>query len=183
LAIIGFSFATEVSKKIIGQAPYRPAINHFYICIEHVLLMGYYWTILKTKSYRIFMAILGIIALALMILLYLGANSIWMKPDYSDFVVYGTAICIFVGLFMMELFNQKEYIELKEYPDFWINSANLLFYGGCLFVMGMNGYVRQTNEELAQQLWSINNALNLILYLLYLVGFLCIKKKQSSSLS
>ncbi len=179
VAIIGISFVTEVFKKVVGQVPYRPAINHLYIPTELLLLVIYYFMLLQTRTYRVVTLSLGLLALAILIYLNIRENGIWMKPDYSDFVVCGIAVCVFVGVFFMELFNQKEYIELKNYPDFWINAANLLFYGGCLFVMGMNGYVRSYNPDLAKQLWSINNTLNLLLYILYLVGFLCIKKKPS----
>lgn len=176
IAIIGLSLTTELFKFFSPDSYNKQPINHSYILVELALFLIYYLQILVQPLHRKIIVAATIVALIIMLYFNFGPPGILYLEDFFDFVVAAFCICIFVAFFFRELINQKEFLQLTTYPDFWINTAHLLFYGGCLFVMGLHSYVLEFNPSLAKQLYHINHTLNIILYLMYLTAFLCLRK-------
>jgi hypothetical protein len=104
--------------------------------------------------------------------------SIWVEgifnPNTASFIIGSILIILYSILYKYQLFTSpptKESLLIN--PFFWINTANLFFYCGTFFQMGLDSYIRKGNAALADQLHIIIYGLNYMLHLLYLIGFLC----------
>lgn len=153
-------------------------VNQF---IGALLLHGYYYTILEKRSYKN-IVIAGFSCFAL----YFGYHFLYrfgniLTMDFSDFVVEGLFICIYVVLYLLELYRKDVIVILNKNPHFWISIGNLIFFSGCMFIMGFSNYLRGNNHALYARLVYINYFLNLLLYSLYIKAFLCKSETKKSS--
>ncbi|HYE55557.1 MAG TPA: hypothetical protein VD996_11960, partial [Chitinophagaceae bacterium] len=62
---------------------------------------------------------------------------------------------------------------------FWISLGNLLFFSGSFFSYGFGSYL-ESKERLAtaNTIYMIARILNILLYILYFIGFICLRKKK-----
>jgi hypothetical protein len=181
LPLIVFVITIQVAADILkakGLTYYF--LFHIYVPIEYILLSVYFSLLFMSRPARMWLLISNIVLSAFCIAYYYMRPSFW-QPDYSHFVISAIFISTTVILFFIKLFKNEEHIDLIRYPDFWINTGNLFFYAGCVFVMGLHFSLRGKNQTLADNLLKINNYLNLLLYLFYLIGFAWTRMNRISS--
>ena len=147
-------------------------VFHIYQPVEYSLLALFYYSLIKNGIAKKLVLLSIPLMLAFSIFYYSYSSGAFFGDDFSDFCVGAFFICIWVVVFFLELLRSEENLNLVSYPAFWINAANLLFYGGCLLVMGVYFYLNSTNPSLALQLLKINHYLNLILYCMYIIAFI-----------
>lgn len=169
-----FNLTTQLANDILlpKQVNTFPLyhINQF---ISALLLHAYYFALLEKKSYKR-IVLLGFTCFVL----YFGYHFVYQFAnirtiDFSDFVVEGLFVCVYVALYLLELYRKDDIVILNRNPHFWIAIGNLIFFSGCMFIMGFSNYLRQNNIELYAKLVYINYFLNLLLYSLYIKAFLC----------
>jgi hypothetical protein len=152
-------------------------VFHIYQPLEYVLLASFYYRLLKNRWAKKSI-VLSVVAMIGFSVIYYSSNyHSFYGADFIDFCVQSVFISVWVIIFFGELLRSQEQLNLAKYPAFWINSGNLLFYAGCLFVMGLYFYLHKTDEKLANDLLQINHYLNLILYLLYSIAFICTRER------
>lgn len=157
------------SREISGYS----FVFHLYQPAEYSLLAMFYYSLINNNLIKKF--ILGsIAAVVIFSAIYYSVNkqSFW-AGDFADFCIAAFFICMWVVFFFVELLRSEENLNLTSYPAFWINAGNLLFYGGCLLIMGVYYYLHNRDAVLAGELLKINYYLNLILYCMYTIAFLC----------
>ncbi len=174
LPLYFFNLVTQIVNDVlvplkINTFPYYH-INQF---ISSFLLHSYYYTILEKRMSRYFVLV-GFTCFSL----YFGYHYLYhfdhiKTIDFSDFTVEGLFICCYVVVYFLELYRSDMAIILKDHSHFWISIGNLIFFSGCMFIMGFSSYLRQNNIELYSKLVYINYFLNLLLYSLYIKAFLC----------
>ena len=148
--------------------------------IEYGLLAGFFHAILLSDLAR--KAIVGSVFLVFAsAVVYAVRVGVHLPNSYS--YMLGAALSVFwASLFFYELYHRQETYRLKELPEFWISTGVLIFFAGSFFQMGLLTYlIRTGNGEIANRLYLINHLLNIFLYSLYAVGFLCRKKLSTSS--
>jgi hypothetical protein len=148
-------------------------VFHLYQPAEYSLLGMFYYSLINNNIAKKII-LYSIAAVVIFSAIYYSVNkqSFW-GADFTDFCIEAFFICMWVVVFFMELLRSEENLNLVTYPAFWINAANLLFYGGCLLIMGVYYYLHNRNAALATDLLKINYYLNLILYCMYTIAFLC----------
>jgi len=101
---------------------------------------------------------------------------------YTFFLTVCCGVGVDVGLLppTLRFFEPKKVWQI---PEFWVCTGILFFFAGTFFQMGLHSFLFRTNRELANRLYVINHLLNILLYGLLTVGFLCkaSQKKLSSS--
>lgn len=146
---------------------------HLYVPLEYILLSTYYYYLFNRFYLKGLIIISNLFLLTFYFFHYWGAK--FYEPDYSGFNIEMIFISVLVVLFFALLLKKEEDIVLSKNPDFWINTGNLFFYTGCVFVMGLHYTLRQKNVSLAEKLLIINHFLNLVLYLFYAIAFTCLR--------
>lgn len=151
-------------------------LTHINLSIELLLQFAYYYQLLA-KNKRLFLyGGLVFYATALFVTWNIKRD-FFLERYYLDGVFLGVCMTVWCGLFFYELIQKPLQYSLKSDGHFWVNCGNILFYPGTLLLFGLGNYMEHINPELWQSLRSINYALNLALYALYLAAF-CKDRKQ-----
>lgn len=100
---------------------------------------------------------------------------------YLDLMIEAPFLCLWTIFYLFETAMHDEEFEITSNPMFWISLGNLLFFSGSFFSYGFGSYM-VANEELetAQKIYWIAKGLNILLYILYFIGFLCLRKRIQS---
>jgi hypothetical protein len=148
--------------------------------IEYGLLAGFFHSVLLSKALRLAILIsIGVVGVSAGLYAYrVGVH----LPNSYTYMLGAALLMFWASCFFYELYHRQETYQLNHLPEFWIAAGVLVFYAGSFLQMGLFTYlVRSGNKELANRLYFINHALNICLYSLYAVGFLCRKKSSLSS--
>ena len=81
-------------------------------------------------------------------------------------------VCMAVA-FYYQLFSASHLIRLTASPEFWIATAIIIFYACNLPYLGMLNFITIKYRPLAQELLLVLQFLNIIMYSLFTIGFLC----------
>lgn len=89
-----------------------------------------------------------------------------------------TISCFFIDLvsayFFYRILIQLDDLEIYKKPGFWIVAGLVSFYTCCFPIFGLFNYMRANYPEEFSTIWSVIPALNLIQYLFFIIGFLCL---------
>lgn len=171
--IIIFAITVQASQDILKLKEIKgyDFVFHIYQPVEYSLLALFYFQLINNAvAKKVILASIPIVLL-FSVVYYSVGNGVFYGTDFIDFCVCAFFINIWVVIFFIELLRSDEKLHLVQYPAFWVNAANMLFYGGCLMVMGVYFYVLNTDPVTAKQLLSVNHYLNLVLYSMYIIGF------------
>jgi len=152
-------------------------LTHINLNVELLFQFAYYYLLLEKKKRSFLYAGLTVFGTALFVTWQVNPN-FFRERNYLDGVYLGVCMTLWCGLFFYELIQKPLQYSLKSDGNFWANCGNILFYPGTMLLFGLGNYMEHINPELWQSLKSINYALNLTLYALYLVAF-CRDRKQS----
>ena len=93
-------------------------------------------------------------------------------PNSNQFLVEAILLICWSTYYLYQILQRESYLPLRSIPEFWISTGVLFFYAGAFFLMGLLNYLTKTDFALAKRLFFINHLLNVILYGLYITGFL-----------
>ncbi|MCG2614435.1 hypothetical protein LZZ85_09095 [Terrimonas sp. NA20] len=137
----------------------------FYFYVISLLI-----TNLKVKRAVLITVFLYAIAACINILFIQGVKMIHTFT-YSIGCLLIVAFCIY---YFFELFRLPKSVKLQSNPAFWI-CTGLLFYYCCGFPLyGLFNYLMQISVLLVRNFFTIITILNIFLYSLFTIGFLCI---------
>jgi hypothetical protein len=174
IPVIIFAITVQVFEEILRLKDIKgySFVFHIYQPVEYSLLALFYYSLIKKPLIKKLILFSVPVMLIFSVSYYSFAGGVFFGADFIDFCVSAFFICIWVVVFFFELLHSEEDFNLVTYPAFWINAANLLFYGGCLLIMGIYFSLYGRNKILATQLLNINHYLNLVLYCMYIIGFI-----------
>jgi hypothetical protein len=109
-------------------------------------------------------------ALAVFNLFYFQKLHTWNSITYSLGSLLIVAFCIY---YFLELFRKPKSTKLTTEPAFWIVSGLLFFYCCSFPFLGLNNLVQHAPEVIKRNLSTILTVLNILLYLLFSIAFLC----------
>lgn len=173
IPIIIFAITVQASQDILKLQEIKgyDFVFHIYQPVEYSLLALFYFQLINNALAKKFILASIPVVLLFSVVYYSVGNGVFFGSDFIDFCVCAFFINIWVVIFFIELLRSDEKMALVQYPAFWVNAANMLFYGGCLMIMGVYFSVLNTDPVTAKQLLSVNHYLNLVLYSMYIVGF------------
>jgi hypothetical protein len=181
MILLPISVITQVVEDIIringGRSTF---VFRLYQPVEMLLLSGFYYSLYTNRLFKRIVILCLILFFIFLSIYYYIHPSRLVTPMFLDFCFESAFLCVFIVLFFVQMLQFKEHIDLKYYTAFWLNAIHLIFYGGCLFLMGFYYYLVTTDPILAKQLYSINNALNLLLYTSYTAIFICTRAIEKS---
>ena len=152
--------------------------NHIYHIAEMLLLSGYYYLQYQNKKTKR-LVLVGFIVYSILLFMHYSLHPrAFFVSNFYDFVLNSILIILFVILYFFEELNNEIITPFYKEPSFYINVGNLFFYAGTMLVMGFKYLVEKTNPALGESLMLINHSLNLLLYALYLLAFICILQTQ-----
>jgi hypothetical protein len=148
-------------------------LDHLYQPIELTLLSILYVFAVDQDSFRKALRVILPSTVVMMLIWSFKVEGI-LNANTGSFLLGSIVITVYAIVYKYRLFTSPPTKEsLLVNPFFWINTANLFFYCGTFFQMGLHDYIRKSNPVLADELFVINHGLNYVLHILYLTGFLC----------
>lgn len=92
---------------------------------------------------------------------------------YLDFVLESFFLCPWAIFYLVELVNTGEIIDsITGVPLFWVSFAVLILYAGSILIMGFRYYFNLNDPLMGAKLLTIQHYLNLLFYMLLIIGFL-----------
>ncbi|UTW61857.1 hypothetical protein KFE98_17860 [bacterium SCSIO 12741] len=152
-------------KEKINNLP----ILHVYTNLEFLMLSLYfYWRLKPMLSPRV---------LILIILFFFGyslVNSFFFQHIYennSNARALESILLIFFSLLLFYKFiREARIVRLEQTPEFWINSAVLLYFSGSFFLFVFSNYVVNMKREWATVFWGVHAIFYVIYLLLISIG-------------
>jgi hypothetical protein len=171
-ALTWIAFIVEMLSKYVLKDGFKGIAYHLYTIIEFGSLGYVFISNIRVKDLKTLFKFICFIGIASIILLPI-VGSFLMAQQYDFYIESSWAICL-TAVFFIQIIRDDEYIELKTYPLFWVAVGIFMFYVGNLLLFSSVGYLYKLDPVLAKNifLW-INRGLNILMYFMFLVGFLC----------
>jgi hypothetical protein len=174
IPLLALSLAVEILRH------FYPTLKAFrlFIPVEYTLLSLIISTFInsRTKQLIIRSSIFILVPIFIYIELYLADKNLSYK--FLDLMIASPFLCVWTILYLFETVKQEEEFEVTRNPMFWISLGNLLFFSGSFFSYGFGSYLVFKNSNLAETVFWIARILNILLYILYFIGFLCLRTRK-----
>lgn len=115
-------------------------------------------------------AIVSYVAYTLINMFYIQGLNVWNSMSYTLGCLLIVSFCIY---YFLELFRKPKSTRLTKEPAFWIVSGLLFFYCCSFPFLGLNNLLNDAPMVLMNNLRSILAVLNVLLYTLFSIAFLC----------
>lgn len=175
--LLGLDFLVEFSATVVVNLFHIRTNVPLYNCFMLVETMTYAWffrTILTSRllkglidSYLILFPIFWII-----IVFFVFGISSWNSYVYIVESLF--TVCL-AAAFYYQLFTAPTLIRLTTSPEFWIATGLIIFYTCNLPYLGMLNFITKDYLSLAKSLLMLLQILNIIMYSLFTLAFLCTK--------
>jgi len=158
-------------------------LYNFFTCFEfmfYIIFFMYLFPGANTKKKMILVMLLYFIITVLNIFFFQGR-----KVFHTYTYMLGCLIVVVLAiLYFYYLLRFPETGTLTRNPYFWI-VAGLMFFYTCTFTLfGLNNFIANTIRQYTENLFIIQDILNILLYTSFTIGFLCkINIRKLSELS
>lgn len=178
IPLLIISLTVEILSELIEDADAKKILS-LYTAVEYSLLSFIISNFINSQKKKTFirLSILVLVPFFIFIQLVLAVRNTSYK--FLDSMIEAPILCVWTILYLFETAKQDEEFEIFKNPMFWISLGNLLFFSGSFFSYGFGSYLASTGHEtLANQIFWIARMLNILLYFLYFIGFICLPKKR-----
>lgn len=169
------TLAIEIIGWRLGAQGKNNTIYYNFFSIFSVIFYSYFiYKLLRTRAIKIIIFAAAVIwpLIALINLIFIQGLHQFNTMTYA---ISSLLIIIFCVCFFFELFKRPEALSLKTNPGFWIVTG-LLFFNACtLPLLGLANYIYQFSPVLINNIQTILTILNILLYVLFTIAFLCRK--------
>ena len=178
------SFVVEVYGYSIHTRRQTAILYNFFTAFEflfYIWLISY--MVKSVKASRI-LKIISIVyfGIALINILFIQGITNFHSITYAIGCVVLIACCLY---YIIELFQTKESVNIARQPAFWICSGLLFFYACSFPIYGLGKFMMSFPNVIIHNIYEIIITMNVLLYLMFTIAYLCrIKiRKSSPSLS
>jgi len=183
--LLGLTFLVELAAAILVFGYHRS--NHWlynlFILVEFWVYAYYYLLIIPTGSWRkllqVFLAIFPIFWFITVFFVF-GFNT------WNSYVIIAGSFfsVLFALMYYYRVITAGEILSLRNTTEFWIATGMLIFYLTSLSFFGTLNFLNKYHPRAAVTLLSVYEVLDIIMYALFIYGFLCrttnIMKSSSS---
>lgn len=172
IPLLGLSLSVELVKYFFLDDKTKDHFDSLFIAIEYSLLANIIANFIVSETKRKIIRISPLIVVPVFLIVHF---TIFTQNHFYSFVnlmIAAPLLCIWTIIYMFEVVKQEEELEIFRNPMFWISLANLLFFSGSFFSYGFGNYMLYKGEEdIAKAIFWIARILNILLYILYFIGF------------
>ncbi len=149
---------------------------HTYILIESLIILHIYKSLLSQKRKKLLWLLFSIGFLIIWLLNVTIWPGWWVFPDYIH-ALEAIIILILVILWFMKMLKEKIILYPYKTFEFWLSAGLLIFFSGNFLLFIFPKFILNAGNEVFLAIWKVNNILNILLYSIYTIAVLCIKKK------
>ena len=146
-------------------------IYNAFIPVRHLFLLSFFYAILASPLTKrlIILSVIPFLCFAIVDYFFI------QTPHEINSYTFSLANIITVLLslnFFYQILKDKEIITLSASPQFWIVLGTFMYCSGTLPLFLFLNYLNK-RPAIADSYFRINDALNILMYTLYLISFLC----------
>ncbi len=168
LSVLVEYYGTKLSEKNVNTL----SLYNFFTLFEfifYIIFFRYIFQNPQAKKATLIVALLYFVIGAVNIVFYQGKDSF---HTYT-YMLGSIIIVVFSILYFNFLFRLPDSGKLTKNPYFWI-VIGLMFFETCTFtVYGLNNFIAKTMRQYDWVLRFVSDFLNVSLYSLFTIGFLC----------
>ena len=171
-----------VAGYLINQGEFTTELYNFYNVVHFGFYIFLLSKILKNPYAQkvVLYILIGYLVFSIGNLLFFQSIHTYNSITYALGCLLVVSLCIY---YFFELFRQKYLVRLTREPSFWIVTG-LLFYFTCSFpLLASINFMAKVPEIIINNLQTLIQLMNILLYSLYTVAFLCRIKIQKYTLS
>ncbi|MET0638319.1 MAG: hypothetical protein ABWZ25_19970 [Chitinophagaceae bacterium] len=177
--------ATTLAVELIGiYTSYRGLSNTMLYNIFSFLECCYFlWLISRMIQSRIIKTVIRVAILVYTVGFIINITFFQVSVFHTITYSIGNLMIVLSTIqFFLELFRTPKSVPLVSNPNFWICSA-LLFWGSCSIPLyGFINFLAHNSPLVLRNFGPIVTILNIFLYSLFSIAFICMKTRKYSSL-
>ena len=171
--IIVISFSGELWVHTVGKT--NLAFYHVYILVEYLLLLTIFKALLNHSMND---NVWKVLAVGFTVI-WIGNFSInrgWSTlPDYIH-ALEAVIILSLVAFWFIKMLKEKITLNPEKTFEFWMCSGLLLFFSGNFLLFLFSEFLMTIEMAAYEAIWKVHITLNIILYIMYSIAILWIKK-------
>jgi hypothetical protein len=154
-------------------------VDAAYTAVEYALLSYIISKFIYSRTKRLLIRYSILVLVPLFVFIHFTVANQNPNYGYLTMLIESPLICIWTILYLFESARQDYEFEISRNPMLWISLGNLLFFSGSFFSYGFGSYLLASgNEHTADAVFWIARILNILLYIIYFIGFLWLTKKR-----
>ncbi len=150
-------------------------IYHIYTLVTGLLVLYIYKSLFTGKKIALFIQSSMLILTTISIFLFFYKEGYKFNNTFSNIL-----LCVFIVLlslyYFFNLFYEMKIKNLLNYPQFWIVSAFLIFYGTTFYLSLFEDFICSYNYDLFQYIWPIHLTSTIIFNFILTKGIWTMRK-------
>lgn len=180
IPLIAFSLGVEIAREfVLPDTQMDRATLLLTVMVEYSLLSLIISNFIQEKIKRQIIIYSNYLMIPLFMIIQLFIIKDNDSYRFLNQMIAGPLICAWTILYLFDVAKHDQEFAITKNPIFWVSLGNLLFYSGSFFSYGFGPYfMSKGKEEVADAVYWIARILNILLYILYAIGFLCLRSTK-----
>jgi hypothetical protein len=171
--ILIISFSGRVWNVITKES--NMPFFYIYILIEYLILLQIF-RILFQQGVKNFIHVSLAIGFSFIWLINVCTGKGWWTfPDYIH-ALEAIIIIILVILWFIKMLKEKIILQPYKTFEFWLCAGLLIFFSGNFLLFVFPKFILNAGNEVFLAIWKVNAVLNILLYSIYTIALLWVKK-------
>lgn len=172
VCLVTEGFATSMSMMKMNNS----LVGDIFYIIEGIILLGFYYLVFGEKEFFIPAIIIGI---AYVIYgLYTSAIDPGPWVYNANFRAGESLMIQALSAYALIRISKEEDVHLLSHPGFWISSGFFIYFSVNIVVFVSASFIVEGNIFLTKHTWFIHSLVNLLAYIIFTFGLLCIPSLQ-----
>ena len=148
---------------------------HTYILIEYLLLIQVFKNIFRESVKKRIWWLLSLGFVLIWVFNVTIGEGWWVFPDYIH-ILEAIIILIFISIWFLKMLREKEISNPEQTFEFWMCTGLLVFFSGNFLLFVFTNFLLKTDMAVYEAIWKVHCILIILLYILYTVALLWVKK-------
>ena len=171
--IVGVSFSGEIWNILTKES--NLPFYHVYILLEYLILLQVFRCLFKGHIRPAIWNTLSIGFLFIWLGNVLFVEGIWGFPDYIH-ALEAVVILMVVFKWFSVMLKEKATLHPETTFEFWFFAGLLLFFSGNFLLFLFSEFLLSIEQAAYDVIWKVHCILNILLYILYSIALLWVKK-------
>ncbi|MDC8002453.1 hypothetical protein POV27_00185 [Aureisphaera galaxeae] len=148
---------------------------YVYILVEYLILLQVYRFMFSESIKKQIWVILAIGFSVIWLIDVFTGKGWWGFPDYIH-ALEAVILLVIVAKWFLKMLKEKTVLHPEKTFEFWLSAGLLLFFSGNFLLFAFPKLMLTAGKEVFEAIWKVNAILNILLYTIYTVALLWVKR-------